>query len=121
MTEFMKIEPYLYYPDGRAALDWLQATFGFGEISAYEEDGEVREGSIAVGPASVHIHGGRDHEPVPTLNIVTVDDVDGLYEHIRGTGVELDPPKDESYGPRSINVTDPWGYQWYFWQGAPRA
>jgi uncharacterized glyoxalase superfamily protein PhnB len=51
------------------------------------------------------------------LNIVTVDDVDALYAHIRSTGVELEEPKDEAYGPRSINVTDPWGYRWYFWQG----
>ena len=26
-------------------------------------------------------------------------------------------PKDEAYGPRTCHVTDPWGYQWYFWQG----
>jgi uncharacterized glyoxalase superfamily protein PhnB len=51
------------------------------------------------------------------LNIITVENVDGLYEHIRSCGVEVDPPTDESYGPRTLNVTDPWGYRWYFWQG----
>lgn len=120
MTEFYKIEPYLFYPDGRKALDWLQETFALGEVTTYEEDGVVREGSVAVGTSFVHVSGGR--EPGPdngrgVLNIITVDDVDALYEHIRSAGVELAPPKDEPYGPRSINVTDPWGYQWYFWQG----
>src|SRR4051794_9174234 len=116
MTQFLKIEPYLFYPDGRAALDWLQSTFGLGEISAYEEDGVVTEGSVAAGDSSIHLHGGGDHTPNGALTIITVDDVDALYEHIRSTGTALAPPKDESYGPRSIHVTDPWGYQWYFWQ-----
>jgi uncharacterized glyoxalase superfamily protein PhnB len=119
MTRFKKMEPYLYYPDGHATLDWLQGTFGLGEVSAYEEDGVVSEGSVAVGDSFIHLHGGGDYTPNGALTIITVDDVDALYEHIRSTGVELDPPKDESYGPRSINVTDPWGYQWYFWQGSP--
>lgn len=123
MTAFHKIEPYLYYPDGRAALEWLQDTFGLGEIQTYEEDGVVREASIAAGGFFIHVSGGREPGPdtgAGVLNIITVDDVDVLYEHIGSTGVALDPPKDEAYGPRSINVTDPWGYRWYFWQGAAK-
>ena len=121
MTEFLKVEPYLYYPDGRKALEWLQSTFGFGEIQTFEENGKVSEGSVAVGDSFVHVSGGRDPGPdngAGMLNIITVDDVDQLYERIRTAGVDLDPPKNEAYGPRSINVTDPWGYRWYFWQGS---
>jgi uncharacterized glyoxalase superfamily protein PhnB len=120
MTTFHKIEPYLFYPDGRAALDWLQGTFGWGETFTVEEDGQVTEGSVTVGDSFVHVSGGGtpgNDNGGGVLNIITVDDVDWLYGHIRSTGVELDPPKDEPYGPRSINVTDPWGYRWYFWQG----
>lgn len=120
MTTFTKIEPYLYYPDCRAALDWLQSTFGWGETFTSEEDGHVTEGSVSLGDSFVHVSGGRtldDGNGRGVLNIITVDDVDALFEHIRSTGVELAPPKDEAYGPRSINVTDPWGYHWYFWQG----
>jgi uncharacterized glyoxalase superfamily protein PhnB len=120
MTTFHKIEPYLFYPDGRAALDWLQGTFGWGETFTVEEDGQVTEGSVTVGDSFVHVSGGRtpgNDNGGGVLNIITVDDVDALYDHICSTGVELDPPKDEPYGPRSINVTDPWGYRWYFWQG----
>jgi uncharacterized glyoxalase superfamily protein PhnB len=120
MTKFTKIEPYLYYPDGRAALDWLQSTFGWGETYTVDEEGKVTEGSVSLGDLFVHVSGGRspdDGNGRGVLNIITVDDVDALYEHIRSTGVELAPPRNEAYGPRTIHVTDPWGYRWYFWQG----
>lgn len=120
MTAFRKVEPYLYYPDGRKALEWLQETFGLGEIQTHEEDGVVTEGAVSLGESFIHVSSGREPGPdsgAGMLSIVTVDDVDALYEHIRATGVAVDPPKDEPYGPRSLNVTDPWGYRWYFWQG----
>jgi uncharacterized glyoxalase superfamily protein PhnB len=25
--------------------------------------------------------------------------------------------ENQAYGPRTFTVTDPWGYQWNFWQG----
>jgi len=83
MTTFRKIEPYLYYPDGRAALDWLQRTFGWGETFTVEEDGTVTEGSVSLGDSFVHVSGGRtpdDGNGAGVLNIVTVDDVDALYD-----------------------------------------
>jgi uncharacterized glyoxalase superfamily protein PhnB len=54
----------------------------------------------------------------PALHVVAVSDVDAQYERIRQAGIEIDPPRDEAYGPRTCHVTDPWGYQWYFWQGS---
>jgi uncharacterized glyoxalase superfamily protein PhnB len=51
------------------------------------------------------------------LLIVHVTDIDAQYRRIAAAAGELDPPKDEPYGPRSCHITDPWGYRWYFWQG----
>jgi len=51
------------------------------------------------------------------LLIIGVTDVDAQYRHIQDAGVAIDPPKDEEYGPRSCHLSDPWGYQWYFWEG----
>ena len=82
-------------------------------------DGRVEEAEIALGPVRVMMTG---HAPGPTegagaLVIVGVTDVDALRAHILAAGVGVEEPKDEVYGPRTIHVTDPWGYRWYFWQG----
>ena len=55
--------------------------------------------------------------PPRGLLIIGVDDVDAQYRRIRDAGVAITPPRDEPYGPRAIDVTDPWGVEWYFWQG----
>jgi len=60
--------------------------------------------------------GPRDAEGTGQQLIVHVDDVDALYARVTAAGVEATPPEDKPYGPRLIAVTDPWGYQWSFWQ-----
>jgi|SRR5829696_4450204 len=115
----LNISPYLYYADAGAALDWLGRVFGFGDTRRVMVDGRVDEAEIDVGPAKVLVTGrapGPNDGPGALL-IVHVDDVDAQYERVRAAGVEADPPKYESYGPRTFHVTDPWGYRWYFWQG----
>lgn len=118
MTEitFTGVTPYLYYPDGDAAAAWLQRVFGFGPVRSMRgADGRWAEGEVAIGDGRVDISGGRDGNG--QLLIVAVDDVDALHGRIVAAGVAVDSPKDEAYGPRTCHVTDPWGYQWYFWQG----
>jgi len=115
---FQGVTPYLYYADAGAALDWLHRVFGFGPDQRMAEDGVVQEADIAVGPARVMMSGraAREGEGAGTLLIVHVDDVDALHERVTDAGVEATPLRDEDYGPRTFNVTDPWGYRWYFWQ-----
>jgi uncharacterized glyoxalase superfamily protein PhnB len=113
---FTGVTPYLFYPDGDAAADWLLRVFGFGPArSARGDDGSWAEGEVAIGDGRIDISGGREGNG--QLLIVSVDDVDALHARIVGAGVAADDPKDEAYGPRTCHVTDPWGYQWYFWQG----
>ena len=114
---FTSLSPYLYYPDGDAAAEWLERVLGFGPSRSMRgaddrwSEGEVRIGGIG----RVDISGGKDGNG--QLLIIGVADVEAQYERIRSAGVEIDSPRDEPYGPRSCHVTDPWGYQWYFWQG----
>ena len=113
---FTGVTPYLYYPDGDAAAAWLQRVFGFGPArSMHGADGRWAEGEVAVGDGRIDISSGRDGNG--QLLIVSVDDVDAMHARIVGAGIAANPPKDEAYGPRTCHVTDPWGYQWYFWQG----
>lgn len=114
------ISPYVGYPDGDAAAEWLQTVFGFGPAKVSRDDqGRWFEGELAVGHERIHISGSASFEPDrnTTAFIVFVDDVDALHARVRSAGVESAPPRDEPYGPRICDVRDPWGYQWYFWQG----
>jgi uncharacterized glyoxalase superfamily protein PhnB len=123
-TEFLGVTAYLRYPDGDAAAEWLSRVLGFGPVDPRrvkrDSDGRWQEGELVIGPTRIDISATGGAEPefgAAALHIVAVRDVDAQYERIRQAGGELDPPKDEPYGPRSCNITDPWGYRWYFWQG----
>ncbi len=120
-VEFRNLTAYLMYPDGDAAAQWLTRMLGFqpGRI-ARDEQGRWREGEIAVGPTHFDISGGAAPDAASGAGgifIVHISDVDAQYRRIVAAGEEIDPPKDEQYGPRTCHITDPWGYQWYFWQG----
>jgi uncharacterized glyoxalase superfamily protein PhnB len=117
---FSGVTPYLFYPDADAAAEWLQRVLGFGPARRVTDDNDRwAEGDVAVGSARIGLNGGFKSGNEQLL-IVSVNDVDAQYERIRAAGVELDRPKDEAYGPRTCHVADPWGYQWYFWQGEAR-
>lgn len=119
--QFTSLSPYLRYPDGDAAAEWLTRVLGFGPArSVRGPDGQWAEGEVAIGPVRIDISGGAapgDGNGGGALLIIGVADVDAQYRRIRDSGAEIDPPKDEAYGPRTCHVTDPWGYEWYFWQG----
>jgi uncharacterized glyoxalase superfamily protein PhnB len=128
IPEFTTVSPYLFYPDGDAAAAWLIRVLGFGPArSVRGPGGGWAEGEVAIGAtARVDISGSSAAGPAASsaagrghgaLVIVGVTDVDAQYQRIRAAGVSVDPPRDEPYGPRTCHVTDPWGYQWYFWQG----
>lgn len=114
--EFTKITPYLRYPDGDAAAEWLTRVFGFGPARCVrDEHGAWREGDLAVGPTMIAISGGGP--PASAYLIVTVPDVDAQHRKIIEAGVDVAEPQDKPYGPRTLAVTDPWGTTWDFWQG----
>lgn len=124
-TQFLGVTAYLRYPDGDAAADWLTRVLGFGPVDprrvVRDSDGQWREGELVIGPTRIDISSGGS-PAVPefgagALLIVAVTDVDAQYERIGQSGEQIDPPKNEMYGPRTCHITDPWGYQWYFWQG----
>jgi uncharacterized glyoxalase superfamily protein PhnB len=117
---FTSLTPYLRYPDAEAALQWLERVLGFGPYQVVRDtEGAVTESTIEVGPARVDVNGsaGPGAAGSGALLIVGVADVDAQYERMVAAGATPAPPRDEPYGPRVCNITDPWGYQWYFWQG----
>jgi uncharacterized glyoxalase superfamily protein PhnB len=113
------VTPYLYYADAGAGLDWLARVFGFEETARYvDDDGVVHESEMRVGASTIQLC-GRAPDPDQgsgLLLIVHVADVDAMHAHVVAAGVEAPPPEQQPYGPRTFGVTDPWGYQWAFWQ-----
>lgn len=113
------VTPYLFYEDAGAALDWLARVFGFRETARYvDADDVVRESEMQVGGTTIQLCGhapGEGHGQ-GLLLIVHVDDVDAMHARVVAAGIEAAAPDQQSYGPRTFGVTDPWGYQWSFWQ-----
>jgi uncharacterized glyoxalase superfamily protein PhnB len=115
------ISPYLRYDDADTALDWMERVLGFtGTVRWRDDTGSTYEADINAGSTTI----GVSNSPRTADNgqnallIVHVDDVDAHYESVRAAvDTDVDPPKDQPYGPRTFTVTDPWGYQWTFWQG----
>lgn len=117
------VEPYLYYEDGAAALDWLSRVFGFRVLVRYlDENGAVAESEMMVGATRVHVAGGSKVPAPAGINlIVVVDDVDAHHAHTVAAGCQAAPPVDQPYAARTYSVRDPQGYSWTFWQPLDRA
>jgi uncharacterized glyoxalase superfamily protein PhnB len=117
------ISPYLRYDDADTALDWMERVLGFtGTVRWRDATGKTYEADINAGSTTIGVSNGgsASGEGRNALLIVHVDDVDAHYEKIRAAaGIHVDPPEDQPYGPRTFTITDPWGYQWSFWQGQP--
>ncbi|CAN5296995.1 glyoxalase [soil metagenome] len=120
-TGLRGVEPYLYYSDGAAALDWLTRVFGFrGSVRYLDQTGAVAEAEVMAGSTRVHVAGGcAAQAPAGIELIVVVDDVDTHRAATAAAGVEVPAPKDRPYAARTYSVRDPQGYRWTFWQPLP--
>ena len=111
------LTPVLVYPDVRAAVDWLQAAFGFEErvrIGAAHR-AQIRVGSdAAVVVADVH-----GEQVAPSGGVVTqllklrVPDVDAAFARARDRGARVvEDVRTYEYGERSGVLEDPAGHRW---------
>ena len=114
---------YLFYDDAAAMLDWYARVFGFVETARWcAADGSVHnaEMSVADGVGEIWLDGGgvrkleADGRPALPWTGVFVDDLDAVYERVRGAGIEVPPPDRKEYGVTMLMVTDPSGHQWGF-------
>jgi uncharacterized glyoxalase superfamily protein PhnB len=111
------VTPVLIYPDVRAAVDWLERAFGFGERVRIGDGHRAQlrvgaDGAIVVAEA----HGAQ---VAPSGGVVThvikvrVPDVDAAFVRARDAGAEvLEELRTFEYGERSGVVVDPAGHRW---------
>lgn len=112
--------PYVFCVDAGTTADWCVHVLGFVERDRWhDEDGIVTNVELVVGDNEVWLDG-----PVPDWNErlhglswwigLVVDDVDDVYEQLRGRVEDLSPPRDRPFGARELTVNDPEGHQWGF-------
>ncbi len=122
----------IYYRDPRAALDWLEAAFGFERSMVISEtDGRLAHAEMRFGnsyfmlgsewadfiasPASV---GGKNSQ---SMHVHLDSDLDAHCERARAAGAHiLQEPLDEFYGDRTYRARDPEGHVWTFAQAIRR-
>ena len=110
--------PVLIYPDGRAAVDWLCAAFGFVERVRIGENHRAQltfgDGALIIGDARGDRRAPRAGESTHAV-LVRVPDARAHCEHAREHGARiLMEPTDHPYGERQYNAEDPAGHQWTF-------
>jgi len=111
------VTPVLIYPDVRAAVEWLESAFGFGERVRIGDDHRAQmrvgtDGSIVVADV-------RHTQVAPSGGVVTqvikirVPDVDAAFDRAREHGARvLEEPTTHMYGERSCVVEDLAGHRW---------
>jgi uncharacterized glyoxalase superfamily protein PhnB len=111
------VTPVLFYPDVRAAVAWLEATFGFEERVRI---GEAHRAQLRVGSDGAVVVAEASGERVaPSGGVAThlvkvrVADVDAAFARARECGaLVLEEPTTFEYGERSFVVEDLAGHRW---------
>jgi uncharacterized glyoxalase superfamily protein PhnB len=111
------VTPVLVYPDVRAAVDWLEGAFGFGERVRI---GDAHRAQLRVGTdGAIVVTDVRRDQVAPSGGVVTqllkvrVPDVDAAFARARDFGARvLEEPTTWEYGERSCVVEDLAGHRW---------
>jgi uncharacterized glyoxalase superfamily protein PhnB len=126
------IFPILRYNDGRAAIRWLCATFGFVERFSVPDSGPlVRHAQLKLGSNIMMLGSVRGDDGMAspqTLGSSTqalcvyVVDLDAHFERARAAGAKImSPPKATDFGSRGYSVLDLEGHLWTFGTYLPNA
>ncbi|MEM6851921.1 MAG: VOC family protein [Pseudomonadota bacterium] len=111
--------PYFSYADGKAAMAFLEAAFGFESLAAYADDkgglmhGEMKRGDVAIMLGARPADAPGPAAPAPLGTYLVVDDVDAVFVRaINAGGTEIWAPHDTEFGTRRARLADPEGFEW---------
>jgi PhnB protein len=118
------LSPHLVVKGGAAAIAFYVRALGAREVYRLEmPDGRVGHAELRLGEGvlmlsdefpedGIRAPGGGSRPPI-TLHLY-VEDVDATVARALGAGARLERPvKDEFYGDRAGQVTDPFGHRWH--------
>jgi uncharacterized glyoxalase superfamily protein PhnB len=118
------------YSDADAGMKWLEETLGCTRREDHrDDDGNVVHAELEFQGAIVMLSSaGVGREPFRSLPAggqlvyIALDDVDGLYERVKGAGGDIALEiTDTDYGSRDFTVRDPEGNLWAFGTYRPEA
>jgi uncharacterized glyoxalase superfamily protein PhnB len=122
--------PGLHYRDADAGMRWLEDVLGCERREDHrDQDGNVVHAEMFFRGAIVMLSSaGVGREPFRSLPAggrlvyCAIDEVDALYERVRGNGGEIAVEiADTAYGSRDFTVRDPEGNLWAFGTYRPQA
>ena len=110
--------PVLYYPDVRAAVEWLTTALPFMErlrIGDHRCQLLYGDGAVIVATPGAHADAAPSTLASPGAHSVMlrVTGIDEIFGCAKTTGVRvLTEPADHMYGERQCSFVDPWGRPW---------
>jgi PhnB protein len=113
---FHTVTPYLTIKGATELLEFMKQAFGAEETECMRDGaGRVTHAQVLIGDSNVMM--GEcpvDHEPMPSMLYLYVDDVDAWFKQAVAAGGEvIEEPGDKFYGDRSGAVQDASGNRWY--------
>jgi len=106
--------PVLYYPDPRAAAEWLCNAFGF---TVRLRIGENHRVQMKFGDGCLIVAEGKIAAEESSYVMLRVHDAKSHCEHARQAGARItSEPVDHMYGERQYNAEDFAGHRWTFTQ-----
>jgi PhnB protein len=114
--------PYLILSDAAEAIEFYKQAFGARETFRLADRGKIGHAEIMIGDATIMLcdeypdYGAVSPRTLggsPVKLHLEVEDVDSFTQRAVAAGARLERPvKDEFYGERVGQVTDPFGYTW---------
>jgi uncharacterized glyoxalase superfamily protein PhnB len=105
--------------DLEKSVAWYQNVVGFGIERTYEFNGKVAIVAVKAGDVKINLNqddGAKGWDRIKglgfSINIWTMEDIDGIASRIKASGGTLDSePVDAPWGARFFRLTDPDGYK----------
>ena len=108
MAQEPRVTPMIHVPNVKATMEWYES-IGFKILAAYENDGEVAFAVASYGAGWVYFNEGGKTSDADRREVdlyVSVDDVQEVYERLKGR-VEIRSELEETfYGTREFIVRD---------------
>jgi uncharacterized glyoxalase superfamily protein PhnB len=112
MATGKKVRPIIRVPDVGAAIEWYQSV-GFELVRTNEDDGKVDWALLSFGDGQVMFNAGGSVSSAPRREVdlyINTDDVEGLYETLKGRVHVHKGIHDTFYGMREFIVRDVNGF-----------
>jgi PhnB protein len=112
---FHTLTPYLLATNAAGLIDFLKEGFGAQERFRVPAGEKIMHAEVQIGDSIVELSDGNaEFPPMPTMQILYVDDVDATYQRaLRAGGTSIYEPVEQVYGEYEAGVKDSSGNHWY--------